>query len=56
MSLKKIRIITADMLFLISLIIIFLNTYDIDKHLSLYVLALELVLVAVMLVRSGKAK
>lgn len=53
-KIKNIRLIVADALLIASLLILFAVTYDINRHVGLYLLCLELLAAAVMLVRSGK--
>ena len=53
-KIKNIRLIVADALLIASLLISFAVTYDINRHVGLYLLRLELLAAAVMLVRSGK--
>lgn len=53
-KIKNIRLIVADTLLIASLVIAFTVTYDINRHAGLYLLCLELLVAAVMLVRSGR--
>lgn len=53
-QIKNKRLIVADALLVAALIIGFAVTYDISKHAGLYLLSGEMLVAAVMLVRSGK--
>ena len=53
-KMKNIRLIIADAILLAAMLIVFGVTYDINAHIGLYLLSVELPVVAVMLVRSDK--
>lgn len=53
-DIRNLRTIIADTLLVAALAIIFTTTYEINAHLGLYVLSVELLAAAVMLVRSGE--
>lgn len=53
-KIKNIRLIVADTLLIVALVIAFVVTYDINRHAGLYLLSGEMLAAAVMLVRSGK--
>ena len=53
-QIKNKRLIVADALLVAALVIAFAVTYDISKHAGLYLLSGEMLVAAVMLVRSGK--
>lgn len=53
-NIKNLRLIIADALLIAALVIAFAVTYDINRHVGLYLLSVELLAVAVMLVGSGK--
>lgn len=53
-NIKNIRLIIADTMLVAALVIAFSVTYDINRHAGLYLLSTELLIAAVMLVRSGK--
>lgn len=53
-QIKNKRLIVADVLLVVALVIAFAVTYDISKHAGLYLLSGEMLVAAVMLVRSGK--
>ena len=53
-QIKNKRLIVADALLVAALVIAFAVTYDISKHAGLYLLSGEILVAAVMLVRSGK--
>ena len=55
-QIKNKRLIVADALLVAALVIAFAVTYDISKHAGLYLLSGEMLVAAVMLVRSGKGK
>lgn len=52
-QIKNKRLIVADALLVAALVIAFAVTYDISKHAGLYLLSGEILVAAVMLVRSG---
>jgi len=53
-KIKNKKMIIADVLLVAALALIFATTYDINRHLGLYILSAEVLAVAIMLVRSGK--
>ncbi len=53
-KIKNLRLIIADVILIAALAIAFAVTYDINRHAGLYLLSVELLAAAVMLVRSGK--
>ena len=53
-NIKNIRLIIADTMLVAALVIAVSVTYDINRHAGLYLLSTELLIAAVMLVRSGK--
>ncbi len=50
---KKVAI--ADVLLVGAMVVAFATTYDIEPHIGMYVLAVELAVAAIMLVRSRKS-
>ena len=53
-KIKNLRLVIADAILIAALVIAFAVTYDINRHAELYLLSAELLVAAVMLVRSGK--
>lgn len=53
-NIKNLRLIIADTMLVVALAIAFAVTYDINRHAGLYLLSVELLVAAVLLVRSGK--
>lgn len=53
-KIKNVRLIVADALLIAALTIAFAVTYDINRHAGLYLLSVEILAAAVMLVRSDK--
>lgn len=53
-KIKNLRLIVADALLIAALAIAFVVTYDINRHAGLYLLSVEILAAAVMLVRSDK--
>lgn len=53
-NIKNLRLIIADTMLVAALVIAFVVTYDINSHAGLYLLSAELLIVAVLMVRSGK--
>ena len=53
-KIKNLRLIVADTMLVAALVIAFAVTYDINRHAGLYLLSVELLVAAVLLVRSGK--
>lgn len=53
-NIKNLRLIIADTMLVAALAIAFAVTYDINRHAGLYLLSAELLVAAVLLVRSGK--
>ena len=53
-KIKNLRLIIADVILIAAMAIAFAVTYDINRHAGLYLLSVELLAAAVMLVRSGK--
>lgn len=53
-KIKNLRLAVADALLIAALAIAFAVTYDINRHAGLYLLSGEMLVAAVMLVRSGK--
>jgi hypothetical protein len=53
-KIKNLRLIVADTMLVAALVIAFAVTYDINRHAGLYLLSVELLIAAVLLVRSGK--
>ena len=53
-KIKNLRLIVADALLIAALAIAFAVTYDINRHAGLYLLSVEILTAAVMLVRSDK--
>lgn len=53
-KIRNLRLIVADTMLVVALVIAFAVTYDINRHAGLYLLSVELLIAAVLLVRSGK--
>lgn len=53
-KIKNLRLIVADTMLVAALVIAFAVTYDINRRAGLYLLSGELLIAAVLLVRSGK--
>lgn len=53
-KIKNLQLIVADTMLVAALVIAFAVTYDINRHVGLYLLSAEMLIAAVLLVRSGK--
>lgn len=53
-KIKNLRLLIADALLIAAMFIAFAVTYDISRHAGLYLLSGEMLVAAVMLVRSGR--